>query len=171
VESGEYYWNSGIFIWKVSAILAEIRSLLPDLYRELMAIDGALGTPAASETLERVWRTICPVTIDVGILERAPRVWVLPLDVGWSDVGSWAALADILPADEQGNVILRAEHVGLDTTDSLIYSAGRLVATVGLHNMIVVDAGDVILVCPRDRAQEVRVLVDRLKQQHKTQYL
>jgi len=171
VESGEYYWNSGIFIWRASTILAAMESLMPDLHGQLMQIEAALGTPREWEVLEEVWEGVQSVSIDVGVMERAREVLVLPLDVGWSDVGDWAALADILPRDEDGNAVVRAEHVGLDTTGSLIYGSGRLIATLGLENMIVVDTGDVVLVCPRDRTQDVRRLVEKLKEQARKRYL
>jgi len=171
VKSGEYYWNSGIFVWKAATILAEMKVLLPDLHDRLMQIEAAMGTPQEWEVLEEAWEAIRPVSIDVGVMERAQQVLVLPLDVGWSDVGDWATLADILPHDEDGNVVARADHVGLDTTGSLIYGSGRLIATLGLEDMIVVDTGDVVLVCPRDRTQDIRHLVERLKQQAKEEYL
>ncbi|NLE77044.1 MAG: mannose-1-phosphate guanyltransferase, partial [Chloroflexi bacterium] len=171
VQSGDYYWNSGIFIWKVSTILQEIRTLLPELHAQLMQIDAALGGPAADRTLKQTWAQIQPVTIDVGIMERSAQVRMLPLDVGWDDVGSWAALADILPHTADGNVVVRADHVGIDTTGSLIYGRGKMIATLGLRDMVVVETEDVILVCPRERAQDVRLLVDLLKTQGKTQYL
>ncbi|MGQ9584173.1 MAG: mannose-1-phosphate guanylyltransferase [Anaerolineae bacterium] len=171
VASGEYYWNSGIFVWKVSTVLAEMEALLPDLYRQLVKVDEAAGTPRARQVLEEVWKSVRPVSIDVGVMERATRVCVLPLDVGWSDVGDWATLADLLPQDREGNAVVRAEHVGLDTHNTLVYGSGRLVATLGLESMVVVDTGDVVLVCPRERSQDVRHLVEKLKGQGKEQYL
>lgn len=172
LESGEYYWNSGIFIWRAATILEQIRLLLPDLHRQLVQIAAVLDSPRASEVLDEVWREVRPVSIDVGVMERARRVLVLPLDVGWSDVGDWAALADLLPRDEQGNVAVRTQHVGLDTTGTLIYGSGtRLVATLGLKDLVIVDTGDVLLICPKDRTQDVRLLVDRLREQGKEEYL
>ncbi len=172
LESGEYYWNSGIFIWKAATILDQMKALLPDLHRQLMRIAAALDGPQASEVLEEVWREVCPVSIDVGVMERATQVLVLPLDVGWSDVGDWAALADLLPKDEQGNVVVRTPHVGLDTTGTLIYGSGeRLVATVGVKDLVIVDTGDVLLICPKDRTQDVRFLVERLRERGQEEYL
>ncbi len=109
-------------------------------------------------------------TIDVGIMEKSKHVAVLPIDVGWSDVGSWATLLDILPANRDTNVIV-GEHVGVDTSSSLLYSPNRLIATVGLKDVIVVDTEDAILVCPKNRAQEVKHLVEALKQSNKDKYL
>jgi mannose-1-phosphate guanylyltransferase len=112
------------------------------------------------------------LTIDVGIMERASDVAVIPCDLGWSDVGSWASLFDILPHDSQDNVLVgEGHHLGLDTSGSLIYSAGRLIATVGLKDMIVVDTGDALLVLPKSRAQDVSALVKELRARGLKRYL
>ena len=170
VESGRYYWNSGMFIWKVSTILREFEKLMPQLYAQLMEIDAALGTAEERAVLERVWSKVENETIDYGIMERAEDVAVIPVDIGWSDVGSWATLLELLPADREGNVV-GGQHIGLDTKGSLIHSSHRLVATIGLKGMIVVDTEDALLVCPKERAQEVRDLVDMLKELGRDEYL
>jgi len=175
MESGRYYWNSGMFIWKVSAILQEFERLMPQFYAQLMEIDAALGTAEERAVLERVWPKVENETIDYGIMEHADDVAVIPVDVGWSDVGDWTALSELLPADEEGNVIASSsavgQHVGLDTTGCLIHGSSRLVATIGLEDMIIVDTEDALLVCPRERAQEVRDLVRKLKESGKEEYL
>ena len=161
VESGRYYWNSGMFIWKVSVILREFQKLMPQFYAQLMEIDAALGTAEERAVLERIWPQVENETIDYGIMERAEDVAVIPVDIGWSDVGSWATLYELLPADGEGNVVV-GQHIGLDTTGCLIHGSRRLVATIGLENMIVVDTEDALLICPKERAQEVRDLVEKL---------
>lgn len=171
VQSGLYYWNSGIFIWKLSSILTELERCQPRLYAQLCAIQAALGTLQAEETLRRVWAEIQTQTIDVGVMECARDVVVIPAEMGWSDVGNWASVADILPPDAEGNVLLGAgSHLGVDTRDSLVYSSRRLIATIGLQDMVVVDTDDVILICPKDRAQDVKKLVDQLKKDRRTEY-
>ncbi len=170
VASGEYYWNSGIFAWKISTLWAEYERLQPKLCTQLSKIKPTLGTPRARATMKRVWSSVPMETIDVGIMEKSKHVAVLPIDVGWSDVGSWATLLDILPANRDTNVIV-GEHVGVDTSSSLLYSPNRLIATVGLKDVIVVDTEDAILVCPKNRAQEVKHLVEALKQSNKDKYL
>jgi mannose-1-phosphate guanylyltransferase len=170
VESGRYYWNSGMFIWKVSAILREFEKLMPQFYAQLMEIDAALGTAEERAVLGWVWPQVENETIDYGVMERAEDVAVIPVDIGWSDVGSWATLFELLPADAEGNVVV-GQHVGLDTRGCLIHGADRLVATIGLAGMIVVDTEDALLVCPKERAQEVRDLVNRLKENGKEEYL
>lgn len=175
VESGRYYWNSGMFIWKVSTILREFEKLMPQFYAQLMEIDAALGTVEELAVLERVWPQVENETIDYGIMEQAEDVAVIPVDIGWSDVGDWTALFELLPADEEGNVIARSsavgQHMGLDTTGCLIHGSRRLVTTIGLEDMIVVDTEDALLICPKERAQEVRDLVRKIKESGKEEYL
>lgn len=170
VQSGEYYWNSGIFTWQIPTLWKEYVKFQPALSKQLDKIGRALGTPRAHSTLTRVWSSVPTETIDVGIMEKSQRAAVLPIDVGWSDVGSWATLLDLLPADLKTNVVV-GDHVGVDTQSSLLYSPNRLIATVGLSDMIVVDTDDAILVCPKSRAQEVKHLVEALKQNNKNKYL
>jgi mannose-1-phosphate guanylyltransferase len=170
VSSGEYSWNSGIFTWKLTTLWEEFGQYQPQLCEQLMEIGHALETSHADETLQRVWSAIANETIDVGIMEKSRRVAVLPIDVGWSDVGSWATLLDLLPCSLESNVVV-GDHVGVDTNSSLLYSPKRLIATVGLNNMIVIDTEDVILVCPKERAQEVKHLVEALQKSNRSQYL
>ncbi len=170
MESGRYYWNSGMFIWKVSAILREFEKLMPRLYAQLMEIDAALGTAEERAVLELVWPQVKKETIDYGIMERAEDVAVIPVDIGWSDVGSWATLLELLPADGEGNVVV-GQHVGLDTRGCLIHGSCHLVTTIGLEDMIIVDTEDALLVCPRERAQEVRDLVKKLRESGREEYL
>ena len=170
LATGRYYWNSGMFIWRVADIMAEFRWQMPRLYEQLTEIDAAIGTPQERAVLERVWQDVENQTIDYGVMEGARNVAVIPVDIGWSDVGSWATLLDILPGDGDGNVVT-GHHLGIDTKHTLVYSPHRLVATVGLEDMIIVDAGDALLICPKDRAQDVKKIVDTLKAQGKDAYL
>jgi mannose-1-phosphate guanylyltransferase len=174
VESGEYTWNSGMFIWRVDRILEEFEAQMPDFHVQLAELDAALGTRGYKPTLERIWPQVTKQAIDYGVMEGAKDVAVIPVGIGWSDVGSWASLAellaDIVDQDKGGNVVV-GQHTGLDTTESLIFGGERLIATIGLDRMIVVDAGDALLVCPRDREQDVRDLVRRLEKEELDEYL
>jgi len=172
VTSGDYYWNSGYFIWHVQDILAEMSRLLPKRYEQLMRIDAALATDRETEVIEEVWPRIEPITIDVGIMEKARDVVVIPADIGWSDVGSWTSLADVLESDENGNVLMgNGECFTFGTANTLIRSGSRLIATLGLRDLIVVDTDDVVFICPKDRAQEVRELVQALRDNNRKEYL
>ncbi|MHB0857899.1 MAG: mannose-1-phosphate guanylyltransferase [Anaerolineae bacterium] len=172
VDSGRFYWNTGYFSWTLDSITDAFRALLPDLCLRLDQIAADLAHQASDEQVANTWNLIEPVTIDVGIMERASRVAVVPADPGWSDVGNWAALYDLLQRDSEDNVVLgNSLHVGLDTTGTLIYGEGRLIATIGLQDMVVVDTGDALLVLPRARAQDVSRLVKALQAHGMKKYL
>jgi mannose-1-phosphate guanylyltransferase len=130
----------------------------------LSELAGVLGTDKEEEVLARSWCQVEKETIDFGVMEKADSVVVVPVEMGWSDIGSWASLIELLPADGDGNVVV-GNHLGLETKGSLIYSPRRLVATVGVENLIIVETEDAILICPRERAQEVKRLVDRLEEE------
>jgi mannose-1-phosphate guanylyltransferase len=170
IAGGNYSWNSGMFIWRASVILEEFRRYLPRLAGQLQEIAAARGTEGEAEAFVRVWRELESETIDVGIMEKSDRVAVLPLDVGWSDVGNWASLLTILPGDGNRNVVI-GDHIGVETKNSLIYSNSRLIATVGLSDMIVVDTDDIVLVCHKADAQKVKGLVEELKKSQREKYL
>lgn len=170
IAQGKYSWNSGMFIFCTSVILDEFGRHLPKQARQLEEIAAARGTESQDVTFHKVWREMDNETIDVGIMEKSDRVAVLPLDVGWSDVGNWASLLTILPGDGNRNVVI-GDHIGVDTKNSLIYSANRLIATVGLSDMIVVDTDDIVLVCHRADAQKVKHLVEELKKSQREKYL
>lgn len=174
IAGGEHDWNSGMFIWRAEVIWRAFERLMPELFNSLVRISDAWGTPEQSQILQELWPGIHPETIDYGIMEKAERVAVIPAaDLNWNDVGSWESLFDVLPPDENGNIILKAQHVGLDTHSSLIYceDPGRLVVTIGAKDLIVVDTGDAVLVCPRHEAQKIRELVNLLKKSGYERYL
>ncbi len=169
VQSGQYSWNAGIFIWRADVIMRAFAEHMPQLRQQLAAIDAAGGAsdPAAYGA---IWERIESMTIDYGVMERAQRVAVIPVDIGWSDVGDWDSLAELASSD--GGNLVQAQHVGIDTTDALIYSASdRLIATIGLDNYLVIDTGDAVLIAPRNRAQDVKKIVDELKRQGRTELL
>jgi len=168
VASGRFYWNAGYFAWTLDNVLEEFQRLLPEMYARLDAMTGK--TDAAN--MESIWEQIYPTTIDVGIMEHARKVAVVPCDMGWSDVGSWAALYEILEKNSKNNVLLGAKkHIGLDTTNSLIYSENRLVTTIGLQDIIIIDTPDALLVLPKSRAQDVSTLVEVLRSHGMDGYL
>jgi mannose-1-phosphate guanylyltransferase len=156
VTSGRHSWNSGMFVWKVSRFLDELSRTMPEFHRQLMLIDAALGMPDYDRVLHEVWKDVKPQTVDYGVMEKARDVAVIPAEFGWNDVGSWATLLEILDNDEHGNVVRRTKYVGVDTTNTLVFGRDRLVATIGLRDLIVIDTGDALLICPKDRAQDVK---------------
>jgi mannose-1-phosphate guanylyltransferase len=174
VGSGEYTWNSGMFIWRVERIMEEFGAQMPDFYVKLAEVEASLGTKGYTPTLDRVWLQVTKQSIDYGVMEQAGDVAVIPVDIGWSDVGSWGSLAELLAdmgnRDDDGNVVV-GKHVSIDTEGSLIFGGERLIATIGLENVIVVDAGDAILVCPMKHEQEVRDMVHHLEHEGMSDYL
>jgi mannose-1-phosphate guanylyltransferase len=171
VADGLHTWNSGMFIWRVDRILAEMQKQLPRFYDQLMQIDAAMGTDRAAWVLSYVWPRVAAQTIDYGIMEGADDVAVIPAEMGWSDIGSWATLLDILPGDADGNVVIDTDHMAVDTLNTLVYGNNRLVATIGLSGVVVVDTDDVLLIASRDRSQDVKQIVDKLRKSGETRYL
>lgn len=171
VADGRHTWNSGMFMWRAERILAEMQRQMPRFYEQLMQIDAALGTDREAQVVGDIWPGVVPQTIDYGIMEGADDVAVIPADIGWNDIGSWATLLEILPGDANGNIVIDAELLQVDTDRTLVYGNRRLVATIGLSDLVVVDTEDALLICPRDRAQDVKQIVDRLKKDGRTQYL
>ncbi len=174
IAGGDHYWNSGMFIWKCERILSELARSMPALAAALERIGAAWNTKDRQDVLEREWETLVPVSIDYGVMEKASQVAVLPAsDLGWSDVGSWDSLYDFLPADEHKNIPVSANWLSLDTKSTLVYSQDpkRLIVTIGVEDLIVVDTGDALLICPRSEAQKVRQAVAALKETKRENYL
>lgn len=163
VADGRYYWNSGIFLWRAATILAAIDRHLPEHAAALTTIRAALGGTAERQVLEEVFPRIPRVSIDVGVLERAEAVYMVPATFSWDDVGAWSALGRILPKDEAGNAVL-GRHLGRDSHGCVIYGTTRPIATVGLRNLVVVETTEGVLVCPLERAQEVKDIVRMLRE-------
>jgi mannose-1-phosphate guanylyltransferase len=170
LADGHYLWNSGIFIWRADSILAELRRHLPQLAEGLEPVRTTIGTGRRADVIAQVYPGLQSISIDVGVMERAQDVWVVPGEFNWSDVGSWRALGDLLPQDASGNVIV-GEHRGLDTERCLIYSPHKLVATIGIADLVVIETEDVLLICPKERDQDVRRLVELLEREGRDEVL
>ena len=175
LRSGDHSWNSGMFVWRVDAILAEIEKQMPGLFDAVNKISSAWNTPEKDEVLRVQWNDLKSQTIDYGIMEKAERVAVLPAGgLGWSDVGSWDSLFEVLLPDMNGNVATNAQHhLALDTHNTLVYSTGdeRLIVTIGLDDMVVVDSGDVMMICKVDQSQKVKDVVEHLRKHNQEKYL
>lgn len=170
VNSGQYYWNSGMFVFKAATILEEIRRLTPELYDVLLKFQEFAPAEWATETAKEVFCRAEALSIDYGIMEKSDKVAVVPVELDWVDVGSLVAIGDFLKKDEHGNAIL-GNVVDIESKNSIIYGEKRLVATIGLEDMIVVDTHDATLICPKERAQDVRKVVDVLKERNAEEYL
>jgi mannose-1-phosphate guanylyltransferase len=171
LSDGGYLWNSGIFAFRADVILEEIRRAMPVLGEQLDAIDAAFGKPSYKKTLQRIFPECPSISIDYGVMEKSKRIAVVPADFGWSDVGSFAALPDVKPTDRQGNVA-EGDAVVVDSHNVVVIAkGGRPVAVVGIDDVVVVDAGDAVLVCRRDRAQDVRQAVEELSRRGRDEVL
>lgn len=172
VAQGDFYWNSGMFIWKTSTILNAIETYLPDIHEGLQEIAAALYTPSQDEVIERVYNGFRSISIDYGVMEKAGNTFLIPGDFGWSDVGSWDALWEVSPKDDAGNAVRGGERfIGIDAKNALIYSPKKLVALVGLEDVIIVETDDALLVCRRGASQDVKKVVDLLEAKGQTELL
>jgi mannose-1-phosphate guanylyltransferase len=159
---GDHLWNGGIFAFRADAILAEIERQMPELWRVLHQLDRSVGAPGEAAALRRLFPRAPSVSLDYGVMEGARRVAVVPGDFGWSDLGSFAALPEVRAVDRSGNVV-EGRAVLVDCADCVVLARKRPVAVVGMRGAVVVDAGDAVLVVPRDRCQDVREVVAALK--------
>lgn len=173
VKRGDHSWNSGIFVWKTSRILDEFARQMPSLKTVVDGLADAWGSTRFEQHLRKAWPLLKIETIDYGIMEKAEKVAVIPAGgLEWSDVGSWDSLFDVLVPDEHGNIVFSGHHLALDTHDSLVYGNrdNRLIVTIGVEDLVVVDSGDVLLVCRKDQAQKVRDMVANLKNSDQEHY-
>ena len=172
LQSGNFFWNSGMFVWKASTILNEIERFLPDLYSGLMTIKSSLGKSSEAKILSTIYKGLTPISIDYGVMEKAKDVFVIPASFGWSDVGSWDALWEISSKDGRGNALAGGSQAIFESTENaLVYSPNKLVALVGMKDVIVVETKDALLICKKGRSQDVKKIVDALAAKKLTQYL
>lgn len=163
LASGDYLWNSGMFFFRPSVLFAEIKAHLPNLHTHIQAIREALGTPAQDEAIKTHFAQMEKISIDYGVMEKARDVKVVPANFAWSDVGHWAAISEVKPSDEANNVIM-GKAITHDTFETVIYNTtDRVIAVSGLDNIVIVDTPDALLVLPKERAQDVRILVEKLR--------
>jgi mannose-1-phosphate guanylyltransferase/mannose-6-phosphate isomerase len=159
-----------MFVWRAATILDEIRRHQPALFRGIEQIGRLIQAGATRQAIDDLYRTLKPVSIDTGVMERSKKAAIVPVSFQWSDVGSWGSLDEVAPKDKAGNVVV-GRVVDIGSRRSIVYGDRRLVATIGLTDMVVVDTPDATLVCPKSRAQEVKQLVDILKQQQAPEHL
>lgn len=170
LAAGNYYWNSGIFIWRIQVIRKYIQELMPEMHDILETMRAAFGNSNLNEVIESEFIKMPDQSIDYGIMEKVENIHVIPCIFGWDDVGSWTALERINELDENGNVI-KGNILNLDTKRCIIESNGKLIATLGIEDLIIVDTEDVTLICNKDKAQEVKLLLKELRMQKLEQYL
>ena len=170
LASGEYLWNSGMFVWKASSILREIGLHLPEHDAALREIEAAIGTAEQEDVLEKRFRAMKPISIDYGVMERAESVYVIPSSFGWDDVGSWLAVERMNTANDAGNVI-RGDVVTVDSRRCIVQGDKRMIAMIGLEDIIIVDTEDALLVSAKDSAGDIKKVVEILKAVNRTELL
>jgi mannose-1-phosphate guanylyltransferase len=170
LASGDFLWNSGMFVWRVDAILQQIQACLPDLFEQLQKIDAAIGGPHYQQTLETAYGMIRGISVDYGVMEKSGSVYVIPGSFGWNDLGSWDEVFRVSGKDDSGNSIT-GKVIQKDTKNSYIYSPDKVVATVGVEDLIIVNTDDALLICRRGRSQDVKEVSDYLKRKQMNEYL
>jgi len=171
LREGNYYWNSGMFVWKASVILAEIQQHLPAVFQVVQTIlaEHRAGV-AFQQAVEKHFSAMPSISIDYGVLEKSDRVSLIPCDIGWNDVGSWHAVHEISPKDENGNA-LQGNVIAVGCKNSLIRAEKRLVAAIGVEDLCVIETADAILISKSDQTQRVREVVDALQQKGATEHI
>jgi mannose-1-phosphate guanylyltransferase/mannose-6-phosphate isomerase len=170
LKAGDYYWNSGMFVWRAATILEEIRRYQPVLFRGIEKIGRLIEQGASRAAIDEEYRRLPSVSIDTGVMEKSTKSAVVPVTFRWSDVGSWGSLDEVAAKNKSGNVV-GGRVVDIDSQRSIIYGDRRVVATIGLTDMVVVDTPDATLVCPKSRAQDVKKIVEILKGQGAPEHL
>lgn len=175
LASGNFYWNSGMFIWRADVILDQLLAYMPKLSSALAGLvfsEDIWALEDLKPQIGAIYGKIAGESIDFGVMEKADNVVVVPADFGWSDVGSWSALPEVIAADSGGNLMIDAERaITIDAGGCLVHGGGKLVALVGVRDMIVVNSGDALLVCAKDRAQDVKRVVEELEKKGLVEYL
>lgn len=171
LKEGNYYWNSGMFVWRASVILAEIQKYLPEVYKiaQTIAADSRAGT-TFQQAVEKHFAAMPSISIDYGVLEKSDSVSLIPCDIGWNDVGSWQAVHEISPKNESGNA-LQGNVIAVNCKNSLIRSEKRLVAVIGVEDLCVIETADAVLISRSDQTQDVRKVVDALQQSGATEHI
>lgn len=167
---GGYFWNSGIFAWKAGLILEKIRKYLPDLYLRLEDLEPYLGTNREEEMLYQHFPGMPNISIDYGVMEKDDSIYMVEGDFGWDDLGSWLSLEGHFPRDKDKNAKM-GRHLGLDTRGCIIYGEKDLIATLGVSDLVIVQSKGVVLVCAKDRSQEIKSLVQKIKERGLEEYL
>lgn len=170
IQSDRFFWNSGIFAWKPQTILRQIEIFMPSLAGGLETIGSCIGNPHYPEMLQKVFPKLPSISVDYGIMEHSREILMVAGEFGWDDLGSWEALDRIVSGDERGMKV-RGDFVGYDNDNCLVYADGGLTAVLGVQDLVIVRSGDVVMVCPKDRAQEVRKLVELCKNKKLERYL
>jgi len=170
LKDGGYYWNSGLFVFKVSVFLNSVKEFAPDLFKDLQRIQQDIGKPAFSQTLDTIYRAVESISVDYGIMEHVKNIYLVEGNFDWNDLGSWESVYLEEEKDENGNAA-KGEAIFLESNNSYVYSEDEIIALVGLDDVVVVRDGNATLVCKREKTQDVKKIVEELKSKNKNKFL
>jgi mannose-1-phosphate guanylyltransferase len=174
-ESGDYFWNAGLYVWKASTFLQAIKKHEPRAGRSLEKIEQALGTKEEQKVINEAYQAAPNISVDYAVSEKAKRFLMIEANFDWVDIGDWNVVYQVSKKDNQGNVVIkhgkRGEFIGVNTKNSLIHFDDQLIATVDVEGLIIVDTKDALLICPRKKAEEVKKFVKKIKKLGKVEYL
>lgn len=166
LQSGNYFWNSGMFVWRTDVILNEISSYLPELAEGLDRLNNSIGTDQFDKALEVFFNSIKSISVDYGIMEKSDKVYMIKGDFGWSDVGSWETVYELSEKDNNNNAVTGDVHIN-NTSNSYIFSPSKFTSVIGLDSIVVIDTPDALLICDRDNVQDVKETVEYLTKNNK----
>ena len=170
LEKGNFFWNSGMFVWQAEVILAAMQKYLPGLYTDLHKLEPFLAGDGLGKEINRIYPDLQSISIDYGVMEKAGNVLMIPADFGWNDLGTWASMAQIWPKDDQHNVH-QGEIMAMESQGNVVFCRQKLCVLLGVDDLIVVDTEDALLVCPVNRAQDIGKILDVIRQRGMEQYL
>lgn len=170
LETEEYLWNSGIFVWKVSTIIKNLKKFIPKTYGGLIEVQKAIGTEEYEHKLETIFPNFESESIDYGIMEKASNIYIFPGTFGWDDVGSWLAVGRIQKSNEHGNVV-RGNVITINSENNIIQGTSKLIATVGIEDLIIVDTEDATLICNKNSAGDIKKILENLKICNRDEYI
>ncbi len=170
IASNQYLWNSGMFVWKTSSILERFERLMPDVHEQLLIIRDAIGTSQQEDIIKKIFPEFPSISIDYGIMEKSDNIFTLPGSFGWDDVGSWLAMERIRKTNEFGNII-DGDIITINTGDSIIIGKDKLIACVGVKDIVVVDTDDATLICGKDSTNDIKKVIENLKVCNRTEFL
>jgi len=171
LASGKYLWNASYFVWRADKLIEMYEKHAPDIYKNMKEILRVVGQQGSQRIIDKVYKSMPKEPIDTAIAERVEKIAVVPADLGWSDIGSWSTLYDLLASKSGDHIVTQGNHIGYDDKNCLIYAQDKLLATVGLEDIVIVDTPDVTLVCNKNKSQDVKNLIEKLKEQGKEKYL
>lgn len=170
LKDGNYLWNSGMFIWKLSTITECYRKFLPDMYSSLSEIEKSIGTASEKECVNNIFPNMESISIDYGVMEKSDSIYIIPGNFGWDDVGSWLAVSRINKTDSDNNII-RGNVVSLGVKNCIIEGSDKLIAAAGIEDLIVVDSGDAMLIIPKEKACDIKELIAKIRSNNLEKYL